>query len=260
MIKVLVIGDACEDIYHYGKCERLAPEGPAPVFHKLFTERSPGMADNVLTNLLSLGVQAELLSQERSIHKIRFIEESTNHLLLREDTDSPSTKSKRIDPEKIGKEYLSQFDAVVVSDYDKGFLSETDLSNISSNHPVTFLDTKKIVGDWAFKFSYIKINAQEYHKLKTARPLLFLDKKSREYLYGSLIVTKGPEGCYYKKANYRVPKVEIRDFAGAGDTFLAGLVCKYLETKNMEEALVFANQCGTQVVQKKGVVCVQLPI
>ena len=52
---------------------------------------------------------------------------------------------------------------------------------------------------------------------------------------------------------YDVKDVEIKDLSGAGDTFLAGLVCKYLRTNNIEESINFANECATDVVQKQGV-------
>ena len=48
-------------------------------------------------------------------------------------------------------------------------------------------------------------------------------------------------------------KVEIKDSSGGGDTFIAGLVFKYLETNDMRQAIVFANECATKVVQKRGV-------
>jgi sugar/nucleoside kinase (ribokinase family) len=50
-----------------------------------------------------------------------------------------------------------------------------------------------------------------------------------------------------------VENVEVKDMSGAGDTFLAGLVVKYLETKDIRQAIVFANECATEVVQRRGV-------
>jgi len=63
----------------------------------------------------------------------------------------------------------------------------------------------------------------------------------------------GSQGCRYKEKVYPVSKVEIKDLSGAGDTFLSGFVSKYLETKNVDHALNFANKCATLVVQQKGV-------
>ena len=41
--------------------------------------------------------------------------------------------------------------------------------------------------------------------------------------------------------------------SGAGDTFLAGLVRGYLDTGNIYEAIKFAQECTTKVVQRHGV-------
>jgi D-beta-D-heptose 7-phosphate kinase/D-beta-D-heptose 1-phosphate adenosyltransferase len=43
------------------------------------------------------------------------------------------------------------------------------------------------------------------------------------------------------------------DVSGAGDTFMAALAFKYMQTKNIEESIVFANQIASIVVSKKGV-------
>ena len=44
--------------------------------------------------------------------------------------------------------------------------------------------------------------------------------------------------------------------SGAGDTFLAGLVCEYIKTYDMEKSIKFAQECTTKVVQKHGVATV----
>ena len=57
----------------------------------------------------------------------------------------------------------------------------------------------------------------------------------------------------YKQRTYPTKEVSIKDVAGAGDTFLAGLIFKYIQTNSIEDSLDFANKCSTQVVQKRGV-------
>ena len=79
-MRVLVVGDACEDVYVYGYSHRLAPEAPAPVFLKNFERRNGGMAVNVYNNLRSLGVMTEILHNPEKIEKTRFVDEKTNHL------------------------------------------------------------------------------------------------------------------------------------------------------------------------------------
>ena len=41
---ILVIGDACIDEFVYGKCTRLCPDAPVPVFIPLETIRNGGMS------------------------------------------------------------------------------------------------------------------------------------------------------------------------------------------------------------------------
>ena len=244
-MKVLVVGDACEDVYVYGHCSRLAPEAPVPVFVKDKETRNGGMALNVFENLKSLGIECDILHNEKKIEKIRYVEEKTNHLFIRIDSDE--SKIKRIDRRFLTKKYLSQYDAVVISDYNKGYLTEEDIETICYRHPLTFMDTKKHLGRWCKDCKWIKINELEFEKTKTTLSGL-------EHIFEEkLIVTLGDKGCSYKDKIYEVKKVEIRDLCGAGDTFLAGFVSKYLISQDIDESLKFANQCATIVVQQKGV-------
>ena len=75
----------------------------------------------------------------------------------------------------------------------------------------------------------------------------------KHWLKEKLIITIGSKGCKFKEKVFPVNKVEIKDLSGAGDTFLAALVFKFIETKDVEDSIIFANECATQVVQKKGV-------
>ena len=47
--------------------------------------------------------------------------------------------------------------------------------------------------------------------------------------------------------------VEVKDVSGAGDTFISALCCRYLKSHNIQESILFANECATTVVQKRGV-------
>ena len=244
-MRVLVVGDACEDVYVYGYSHRLAPEAPAPVFLKSFERRNGGMALNVYNNLRSLGVRTDILHNSEKIEKTRFVDEKTNHLFLRVDTDDK--KVARINSKYLTKKYLSKFDAVVISDYNKGFLTEEDIETICYNHPLSFMDTKKSLGRWCKDCTWIKINESEH--LKTSEKI----EKLAHIFDEKLVVTLSERGCRYKDEIFPVGEVEVKDLSGAGDTFLAGLVSKYLETKDIKESIVFANECATKVVQLRGV-------
>ena len=245
MSKVLVIGDGCEDVYEYGQCRRLNPEAPVPVFEPSYTYSNGGMARNVHSNLVALGVDTTIHTNKEMVTKKRLVEQKTNYILLRIDTgDSDVTRAQL-----PGKNYFKQFDAVVVSDYNKGFLLEQDIETICNSHDLVFVDTKKTLGTWLNECSFIKINEKEYNDSKNL---------ISEELQSKIITTLSERGCVYQGRTYPVDNVEVKDLAGAGDTFLAGLVSKYLETGDIDTSIKYANACATCVVQKKGVSVIKL--
>ena len=241
MKKVLVIGESCCDVFKYGNVTRLEPSAPVPVFNSIYENENPGMAHNVLNNLLTLGVSSDIHTNEnwKNITKTRFVEKKTNHMFLRVDENDKGygrSSVKEID--------YSLYDAVIISDYDKGFLTVEDMKHVKSRHETVFLDTKKPIGEWALDCAtYIKINNYELAK----------SEEVTEELREKLIVTLGPDGASHKGVTYTVPSVEIKDLSGAGDTFISGLVKRYIENKDICSSIDFANECATKVVQKRGV-------
>ncbi len=243
-MRVLVIGESCKDVFHYGDTDRLCPEAPVPIFNSLESVENGGMAMNVYSNVRAMGAEPTLKTNPNwgLVVKTRFVDKRTNHMFLRLDENDSGYGTLN-----LSEIDFSGYDAVIVSDYDKGFLSEADLQQIAVAHPLTFLDTKKILGPWSANYSFVKINNAEYKKSQHT-----ITDKMRE----NLIITQGPKGCLYRDELYTVPLVEVKDTSGAGDTFISGLCVRYLETRNTEEAIRYANQCATEVVQKKGVAIV----
>ena len=245
--KILVIGDSCTDVFTYGNNFRLAPEGPAPVFNPVNTKSNGGMALNVKVNIEAIGAKAVLITQNEEIFKTRYVDERTNSLLLRVDTND---KASRIDLGLIQQLKLNKFnnehyDAIVISDYCKGFLTEDDIFEISQSNSNVFLDTKKVLGEWCRSCDFIKINHLEFDRTKHT-----IDKLD---LYNNLIITHAHKGCEYQNKMYPVEQVTIKDMSGAGDTFISGLVCEYVSSYEIDAAIKFAQECATKVVQKKGV-------
>ena len=242
-MKILVIGDSCTDIFRYGKVERLAPEAPVPVIVPTLETSSPGMAGNVVRNLEALGAEVDFITNRVEIKKIRYVCSKYNYLLLRVDeNDSCEPLSESV----IGDVNWSDYDAIVISDYCKGFIHELDIEYISKQHPLVFLDTKKILGKYAHNVNCIKINYQEY---KNNLSVVVADKVIED----KIIVTRGKYGCDFRFKNYPTQEVPVKDISGAGDTFLAGLVIEYIKSKDYEKAITFAQECTTIVVQKSGV-------
>jgi len=246
-MNILVIGDACKDIFNYGVAHRLAPDAPVPVFNTLRSVENPGMAGNVYQNVLSLinnknlKIKTNLICNNNweSIKKIRFVEDNTNHMFLRvdeNDKDFPRLNVESID--------LMKYDAVIISDYNKGTLTEKDIQFLVKNHGLTIVDTKKKMGRWINNATFIKVNSHEYEQNKT-----YIDSNLKK----KTIVTLGKNGCRIGDSYWKVPEVEIKDVSGAGDSFLAGFSLYYLITRNLEISISFANECSTNVVQKRGV-------
>jgi len=239
-IKILVIGESCKDIFVYGKTPRLCPEAPAPVFNPLKITETGGMASNVYKNLLSMGIKANLFTNEnwQSITKTRFIDFNMNHMFIRVDENDDKYLNANIKHLR-----LKNYHAVIISDYNKGFLKTSDIEAICGKHDNVFLDTKKTLGSWCRRAKYIKINNTEYENSKhTITP----------EIHDKLIITMSRDGCIHQGITYPVPEVEIKDSSGAGDTFISALALKYVETSNIEESVSYANECATKVVQKRG--------
>jgi len=252
---VLVVGETCSDIFVYGKSSRLCPDVPVPVFVPEKKVENSGMAGNTAKNLEALGIRVDLIHQSTPITKTRYVESKLNYTFLRVDEGEndvlPFAFEKQRNPAE--ERPLMDYDAVVISDYGKGFLTEKRIESYCSGHPNTFVDTKKRLGDWCKKARVIKINLTEFEATKD---YIKLDEWA-----DNLIVTLGDRGCMYNKLEgfhyYPVEQVDVFDLSGAGDTFHAGLVAEYLETEDMESAIKFANQCASEVIQKKGVTVCQ---
>lgn len=249
--KILIIGDSCSDVFRYGVCDRLNPEAPVPILKPTTIIGNGGMAENVFSNVKALNYDCELITNMDKPIKTRFIEENSNQMVLRMDEND---YIKPITKEKLESIDFSLYDAVIVVDYNKGYLSEEDIEYVSSKHRVVFMDSKKELGNWCKNVFCIKINEKEFEKNKT---------DLMEKFFGILVVTLGNRGAILKREDklFKIANnggYPIRDLSGAGDTFISALVVKYLEDGDMSESIKFANKCASWVVTQKGVVAVDI--
>ena len=235
-MNILVIGDSCIDEYRYGDITRVNPEATVPLLSYEKSEERFGMAQNVYQNLIRLGMNAEFHGPEVLSRKIRYIDRRTGNHLLRVDMDVISV------PYVLKQTY--DYDAIVISDYNKGFITEEVILEVRNRFsgPI-YMDTKK-TNLSKFKDIYIKINQRELYE-STSMP-------ERD----KLIVTYGARGCGYMDNIYPVKTIEVVDVCGAGDVFLAAMVVKHLETGDMNIALPFANEKAALSCQSLGTVCV----
>ena len=261
-MNVLVIGDSCEDIFIYGDIERISPEAPIPVFKPTHEESNGGMAKNVANNVEALDMHIHTVTNKNSIVKKRYVENRSGQMVLRVDEHDSCerinnglleglVKNKfKKPPFGFDSQREDHYDAIIVSDYCKGFLGESDIQHICKYNNNVFVDTKKKLGQWIKDADFIKINELEYQKNHEVLSENGFEEK--------LIVTLGSKGCRYNGKDFLVKEVPVKDVSGAGDTFIAGLVKGYLDTNNIYESIKFAQECTTKVVQKHGVATVNL--
>jgi bifunctional ADP-heptose synthase (sugar kinase/adenylyltransferase) len=218
-LNALVIGDVCIDEYVYTYNTRVNPEAPTLLLNQVEITRNTGMADNVSRCLENLGfeVHAEFPDSTQWGTKTRYVDKKTNQILFRVDIEEkvePFTPSKRLN--------LNSFDAVVVSDYCKGFVTYDTLDWLCKEYdgPI-FLDTKKRELS-KYTRCFIKINEHEANALSRVPP--------------HAIVTMGNRGVVWYNERWPAFEVSAVDVCGAGDAFLAGIVYGFLNDEiNMIE-------------------------
>jgi D-beta-D-heptose 7-phosphate kinase/D-beta-D-heptose 1-phosphate adenosyltransferase len=192
------------------------------------------MAGNVFNNLEALGCHVNYLHGETST-KTRLIDQRSKQQIVRIDNDVESA------PITFDTAIPDVYDAVVISDYNKGTVSYELMEEIIATVkcPV-FIDTKKtdlerLQGAW------VKINELEYSKLTSECT--------------GLIITCGDKGAkvIHHDIECPAPSVEVADVTGAGDTFLAAFVYHYIDTTNLLQSIRFAIDASAVTVQHIGV-------
>jgi D-beta-D-heptose 7-phosphate kinase/D-beta-D-heptose 1-phosphate adenosyltransferase len=253
-IKITIIGDKCLDVFIYGKSDRLSPEAPVPIFEEIRRVENWGMAANVVANINSLCKLDTLNNIELISHlspnyetKIRYVDDKSNHIFLR--VDQKKEREYQFQMTFEIQEDIKTSNVVIISDYDKNYLSISDIleiTSLKSNDCKILLDTKKKIHDKHLlnRIDYVKMNAKEYNNNKTLHDDSVDDK---------IIVTLGDDGAMYKNVHYQVNKKQTIDVSGAGDTFLASLGYYLALEYSIIDAIKFANEMASIVVTKRGV-------
>jgi rfaE bifunctional protein kinase chain/domain len=288
-IRLLVVGDVMLDRYWFGEVERISPEAPVPVVHVRREEFRLGGAANVALNVASLGGRTTLMSvvgDDEAAARIRFmLDEAGIEQMLETDPVLPTTVKLRVSgraqqllridfedrpdnsalDRKIGsfRAALSDYDAVLLSDYGKGCLARVQVMIALARDagiPV-LVDPKG--GDYA---SYagatlITPNRSEFElvagKCRDESELVDRATKLRAALsLDALLVTRSEEGMslFDEEGHYRVETEarEVFDVTGAGDTVIATLATLIAVGAPLREAVALANRAGGIVVGKFG--------
>ena len=241
-MKVLVIGDIIIDKYIYGTSERLSPEAPVPVVKYLREVQSLGGAGLVYENLKSLGVDVTLFeTKQPSSIKTRVI--CDGHYITRIDDDKDADSNDILT--NVLKNDFSQWDYVILSDYDKGVLDNAKqiIAHINSQGPKVIVDPKRYAynyeGAWL-----VKPNNNEYTKFEF------------DEWQGNIITTDAGHSVSATIDNieYTIPveQVEVSDVTGAGDCFLAAFVYGLTKEYTYEKCLQLAVKGSTEAVTHVG--------
>ena len=221
-MKILVIGDSCTDVFVYGQIDRLCPEAPVPILQPVSQKENGGMARNVKNNLVALGADVHIISNDNGMKKVRYVDTNSNQMIMRLDENDVCGRI-----ENLRDMSFSDYDAIVISDYNKGFLHVDDIQYICEKYEDVFIDTKKEIDDWIMNVKYIKINSIEYNN-----NVKYI-KRNDNWLKDKLIVTRGKYGCEFNGNIFDVENVPIKDVSGAGDTFLSALLFEYIKSQDI---------------------------
>jgi len=241
-MKVLVLGDVIVDKYIYGTSERISPEAPVPVVKYLHEVETLGGAGLVYENLKSLGVNVTLFetNQPHSI-KTRII--CDGHYITRIDDDKDAKSGVILD--KVLCSDFSEYDYVILSDYDKGVLDNAKqiIAHINSQGSKVIVDPKRYAHEYQGAW-LVKPNTSEYTKFEF------------DEWQGNIITTDAGHSVSATIDNikYTIPvePVEVSDVTGAGDCFLAAFVYALTNGYDHKKAVELAVKGSTESVKHVG--------
>lgn len=291
--RILVAGDFMVDRYTFGKSKRISPEAPVPIILVDSEDERAGGAGNVVLNLVSLGmkvtalgrvgddvagqvikeslakegVQTDSLFVQKSFYtpqKARII--ASNQQIVRIDYENISPLEKTLEAEIAKKieQIVQNQDVIAISDYAKGFLTDTILQAIIQaarkyNVPV-IADPKGTEFTKYRGATVLKPNLSEAYAAANlpGKPLTevaraIFDKVAVDVL----MITRSEAGIslYYpdgKSEDHPVQAKEIRDVTGAGDTVLAVICCGVANGLTLTEATSLSNIAATVAVERVG--------
>ena len=241
-MKVLVLGDVIIDKYIYGTSERLSPEAPVPVVKYQREVETLGGAGLVYKNLKSLGVDVTLFETEQpSSIKTRVI--CDGHYVTRIDDDKHADSTSVL--ETIELHNFSEYEYVILSDYNKGVLDESleIIKHINKFDCKIIVDPKEHANQYKDAW-LVKPNNSEFTKYG------FND------WHGNIITTNAGDNVTATIDNieYDIPveSVEVSDVTGAGDCFLAAFVYGLTKQYTYKHCLELAIKGSREAVKHVG--------
>lgn len=291
---ILVIGDIILDHYIWGRVSRISPEAPVPVVEVTRESFLLGGAANVAHNIVSLGGRASVIGIngqdiagealmniliQRGVNcdgiftenrpttvKTRVI--AHNQQVVRFDREDRKYVDGKILKGILGyiNSVLFHYDAVIVSDYQKGMISQELIRDIvkKAKPKEMFIAVDPKVGHFDFYkgVSLITPNVMEASsgsniEIRDDKTLLRAGRSLMKKLScKAVLITRGEQGMslFEKNKVTHIPTVarKVYDVTGAGDTVISAFTLACASGANMEEAAVIANHAAGIVVGEVG--------
>jgi D-beta-D-heptose 7-phosphate kinase/D-beta-D-heptose 1-phosphate adenosyltransferase len=286
--RIAVAGDFMLDHFIWGRASRLSAEAPVPVVESTGETYHPGGAGNVAANLAALGAAVspfgiigrdragQLLRQalrERGISspgllavadrpttlKLRIIETGRRHQIARVDTETSTPVSARIAGRIAAALLAGRFDAVIVSDYDKGAVTPEFLAAVlpelrRRGTPV-FLDPRTRQPQLYRPISVLTPNREEAERITG---IAIRDEQSLQQAASALLrltegtavlITLSDQGMVLLEAGGRLQRIptvsrEVYDVTGAGDTVIAAFALAHAAGASFADAARIANHAA----------------
>jgi len=296
--KVLVVGDSMLDSYCYGEVSRISPEAPVPVLLESSREAKAGGAANVALNLIGLGLDVSLFgawaTDEAGIKLATILEESGMNQAVRFAHTCTTEKQRiigrgqqmlRIDRERMFRwseadllrlqtelRGMHDIELVVVSDYNKGFISRSFMEVVRSfcaEKRIPFVSDPK-VQDWSLYAGSLWLTpnlgelglAVGIHADNVDEWVESALEKAAELVPGtSIAVTRAENGISYIQSgtfgHSKAVAREVYDVCGAGDTVLAVVAAGVLSGAANPVIFDLANRAAGHVVARQGTVAIQ---
>jgi D-beta-D-heptose 7-phosphate kinase/D-beta-D-heptose 1-phosphate adenosyltransferase len=294
--RVLIVGDVMLDRYVTGEASRISPEAPIPILTATSAEERLGGAGNVASNLRVMGAEVELVgvigddgwgralrdgliaagldpaglvvdpARPTSL-KTRMV--SGVQQMLRVDwEDSAAVSGEALEALlERALERVASCDAVVLSDYGKGVLTDGVLRAVidaarAAGKPV-LVDPKGSDFSRYRGATLITPNRKEAEAALGRRlpDLAAVSAGAAELIEAAelevAIITLGAEGIYYRARDGREGRESTRaravfDVTGAGDTVVGHLALHLAAGHDLEVAVALANHAAGCVVARLG--------
>jgi rfaE bifunctional protein kinase chain/domain len=297
--RILVLGDVILDWYWWGQASRLSPEAPVPVVRKQRTTLQPGGAGNTAANLAALGARVSLFgvtgtdshadelraaltaygvettgliadAGRPTTTKTRVIAAHQQIVRVDEETTGPVSEAIVADVLNAVKQAWAGADAIVISDYAKGFLTPGILQGVIAAGKPVFADPKGADASRYQGVFLLKPNRLELGLLNGLPPATTHDETlaAGSRLAASMpgthiLVTEGSEGMTLFAGSQAPEHVaptprQVFDVTGAGDTVLAVVAMAVTAGASWSQAMQLAAEAAGIAIGQMGSVAVSL--